>query len=76
MESEYITKDNIYKIWEYINSRDDNIAKVFYLHFILDMTFKQISEELELNESTIKNSLYRMLKNIKKLMLGGGNNEK
>ncbi len=76
MESEYITKDNIYKIWEYINSRDDNIAKVFYLHFILDMTFKQISEELELNESTIKNSLYRMLKNIKKFMLGGGNNEK
>ena len=50
MESEYITKDNIYKIWEYINSRDDNIAKVFYLHFILDMTFKQITEELELNE--------------------------
>jgi len=41
-----------------------------------DMKFKEISEELELNESTVKSSLYRMIKKIKKSNLGGeGNHE-
>ena len=40
------------------------------------MTFKQISEELEIKESTIKSSLYRMLKDIKETFLGGDKVEK
>ncbi len=49
---------------------------MFYLYFIFDMTFKEISEELEINESTIKSSLYRMIRKIKKSYLGGGKNDK
>ena len=35
------------------------------------MTLKEISEELKINESTIKSYLYRMLKKLKKIFLGG-----
>ncbi len=76
MESEIINRDNIDEIWNYINSIDINIAKMFYLHFILDMPFKEIAKELDMKESTIKSSLYRMLKNIKNIYYGGVENEK
>ena len=49
------------------------VAKIFYLYFILDMTFKEIAEMLEMNESTVKSNLYRLLKNIKESFLGGVN---
>ena len=49
------------------------VAKIFYLYFILDMTFKEIAELLEMNESTVKSNLYRLLKNIKESFLGGVN---
>lgn len=40
------------------------------------MTFKQISEELEIKESTVKSNLYRALKEINKNLLGGEKIEK
>ena len=77
LESDFINKNNIDEIWKLLNSIDITIAKIFYLHYILDMTFKEISIELCLNESTIKTNLYRTLKNIrKKFEIGGEENEK
>lgn len=76
IESEIISKDNIDSIWNYIKSLDTKVAKIFYLHFIKNMTFKEISEKLDIKESTIKSILYRMLKNVKKFYLGGVKNEK
>ena len=54
---------------------DVETAKIFYLHFALDMTFEQISEEMEINESTVKTNLYRMLKKIRKNFSGGEKDE-
>lgn len=71
MEAEFITKDNMDKTWEYINSVHTDTAKIFYLHFILNMTFNQISRELGLNEATIKTRLYRGLKDTRKHLFGG-----
>lgn len=45
------------------------------MHFALDMTFEQISEEMEINESTVKTNLYRMLKKIRKNFSGGEKDE-
>ena len=73
IESDFITKDNIDRIWKYVNSVNITVAKIFYLYFILDMTFKEIAEMLEMNESTVKSNLYRLLKNIKESFLGGVN---
>lgn len=38
------------------------------------MTFKEISEELSINESTIKSNLYRLLQKVKSNFLGGVKN--
>lgn len=66
IEQEFITKDNIEKIWNYLKRKNQTVAKIFYLHFSLEMTFKKISEELEMNEATVKTNLYRMLDKMKK----------
>lgn len=76
IESEFITKENIDEIWKYLSSVDTQKSKIFYLYFIEDMTIKQISEDLEIPESTIKSNIYRMLKNIKNNCSGGEKVEK
>lgn len=74
IEKDFITKDNIEKIWKYIKKKDQTIAKIFYLHFSLEMTFKEISEELSMKESTVKTNLYRMLEKMK-IEFGGNDIE-
>ncbi len=66
IETDFITRNNIESIWKYIKTEDKNIAKIFYMHFILDMTLKEIAEQLEQNESTVKSNLYRTMKKLKK----------
>ncbi|MEI3411726.1 MAG: RNA polymerase sigma factor [Clostridia bacterium] len=65
-----ITKENINKIWEYIKNQNQISAKIFYLYFVLEMTFKDISKELNLKESTVKTNLYRMVKKVKEAFGG------
>ncbi len=65
LEANFITKYNVDKIWRYLNNMNVNTAKTFYLYYILDMTFKEISEKLDIKESTIKTNFYRALKDIK-----------
>lgn len=71
IESDFIRKENIDEIWNYLKDANTDMARIFYLHFILDMTFKDISKELNINESTIKSSLYRMIIKIKNNIIGG-----
>lgn len=74
IEEDFITKDNIEKIWKYLKKKDQTIAKIFYLHFSLEMTFKEISEELSMKEATVKTNLYRMLEKMK-IEFGGNDIE-
>lgn len=76
IESDFIKKENIDEIWNYLKNANADIARIFYLHFILDMTFKDISKELEVSESTIKSSLYRMIIKLKNFIIGGDLNAK
>ena len=46
------------------------LIKIFYLYFVLEMTFKDISKELNLKESTVKTNLYRMVKKVKEAFGG------
>lgn len=63
-------KENINKIWEYIKNQNQISAKIFYLYFVLEMTFKDISKELNLKESKVKTNLYRMVKKVKEAFGG------
>ena len=66
LELQFITKENVEYIWKYIKDKDIKIAKIFYLHYCLDMKISDIAEEMQLNESTVKNYIYRTIKELQK----------
>lgn len=67
IELQFITKDNVEKIWNYVKNKNILIAKIFYCYYYLDMKLNDISEELQLNESTTKTYLYRTIKELKEV---------
>lgn len=68
LELNFVTKDNVQVIWEYIKNKDTTIAKIFYAYYHLDMKIKEIALEMQLNESTVKNYIYRTIKELKQIV--------
>lgn len=66
VELQFITKDNVEKIWDYIQNKNILVKKIFYCYYYLDMKISDIAKELQLNESTTKNYLYRTIKELQK----------
>lgn len=68
-----IKKDNWNTIWIYIkNKKNQDIPKVFYLYYKLELTIKDISKELNTTESYIKHLIYRTLKELQDNFGSGG----
>ncbi len=67
LELEFITKENVEKIWNYIESKDIKIQKIFYCYYHLDMKIIDIAKDMQLNESTIKSYIYRTVKELRKI---------
>ncbi len=68
-----IKEDNWNAIWEYIKGKkNQDISKVFYLYYKLELTIKDISSELKVSESYIKNLIYRTLKELQDNFGNGG----
>ena len=68
LEANIINKNNVEKVWDYLRKKDLVTTKVFYLYFALGLKISEISKELEIEESNIKNRIYRTLKEIKKYL--------
>ena len=68
MEQDFITKENVRDVWNYVKNKDLLTAKIFYLYFVLDLKISEIAGELEITESNTKNKIYRTLKEIKKYL--------
>lgn len=64
IEENFLNNTNIDEIWDYLKSKSVIISKIFYLHYYLDLTIKEISLELKISESSVKNYLYRTLKEL------------
>ncbi len=61
-----IKEDNWNTIWEYIKSKkNQDIPKVFYLYYKLELSIKEIANLLNVGESYIKHLIYRTLKELK-----------
>ena len=67
LEGNFIRQENVAQIWNYLNSKNVVIAKIFYLYYALGLKIAEISKELEMNESTVKNNIYRTLKELKEI---------
>lgn len=68
LEQTIMTKENMFKVWEYLKNKELIISKIFYLYFALGLKISDISQNLELNESNVKNKIYRTLKELKKYL--------
>ena len=68
LEDLVIRSDEWDFIWNYIKSKkNQNIPKIFYLYYVLDLTIKDISKELSIGESYVKNIIYRTLDELRSL---------
>lgn len=65
-----LKEQDIEDIWKYLKSKRIIIQKIFYLYYELDLTIKEISKELDVGESYIKNCLYRTLKELQEFLKG------
>lgn len=74
IEDIIIKNENWNLVWNYIKKKKNkDIPKIFYLHYKLELSIKEISNELGLNESYIKNLIYRTLKELYSLYGKGCN---
>lgn len=65
LEQDFITKENVDRVWQYINTKDLLTTKVIYLYFILGLKISDVANELNISESNAKNKIYRTLKELK-----------
>lgn len=65
LETNIINQENIEEIWDYLNNKNVLIAKIFYLYYGLGLKIVEISKELEIGESAVKNYIYRTLNELK-----------
>jgi len=65
IEEIVLNKDDFEKIWNYIKHKKPIIWKIFYLHYYFDNTIREVAEELDINESAVKNYLYRTLNELR-----------
>lgn len=68
LETDIINKENAKQVWDYVKTKDCDTSKIFYLYFGLDEKIADISKELGINESTVKNKIYRTLKELKQIL--------
>lgn len=64
VEESYILKEEVEKITEYLNRKPQVTKKIFHLYYSLDKSIPEIAELLEIGQSSVKNHIYRTLKEI------------
>ena len=52
------------QIWKYVKTKKEKAIKIFYLYYNEEFTIKEIAQELNLKESSVKSILYRTLKEL------------
>ena len=68
LEQNFMTKQDVQKVWDYIKNRDLVTAKIFYLYFVLGLKIAEIGQELNINQSNVKNKIYRTQKEIQRIL--------
>jgi RNA polymerase sigma-70 factor, ECF subfamily len=68
--------EDIDKVKAIIKNFDDEIQSIIVLKYTEELSFREIAETLDLNESTVKMKFYRTLEYIKKLLIKNIGNTK
>ena len=70
LEKSYLIKYDTEIVWNYLKKKKSIISKIFYLYYYLGLTITDISKELDITESSVKNYLYRTLRELKTMFEG------
>lgn len=65
IENDFLIKYDTSLIWIYLKKKSVVISKIFYLYYYYGLTINEISKELNLGESNVKNYLYRTIRELK-----------
>ncbi len=65
LEDSVCNSELVEQIGAYIKKKPQDIRRIFYLRFSLDLSIKEIAEMMETSESNIKNKLYRTINEIR-----------
>ena len=68
IQKELIIKEDLKFIWDYLKNKKVIISKIFYLYYYLNLSIKEIAQELSISESNVKHYLYRTLKELKNVV--------
>lgn len=69
LEETIMTRITVDMAIEYLEQKDELTRKIFYLYYYMEQTIREISELFLIKESTVKNKLYRTLKELREYLL-------
>lgn len=61
-----ISKETVQSVFIYLSAKDELTKKIFYLYYYMDKNISEIALLFSVKESTIKNRLYRTLRELRK----------
>lgn len=68
LEKSFLIKYDTELVWNYLKKKKTIISKIFYLYYFLELSIIEIANELNITESSVKNHLYRTLKELKSML--------
>lgn len=71
-EESFMTKITADMAFTYLSEKDELTKKIFYLYYYMDKSIKEIAELFSIKESTVKNRLYRTLKELREYLTKKG----
>jgi RNA polymerase sigma-70 factor (ECF subfamily) len=60
------------KAQEFIQSKSEDVERIFYLYYDSNLTVPEIAKMLNMSDSNVKHRIYRTLKELKDLFEEGG----
>lgn len=60
-----ISKETVQSVFTYLSAKDELTKKIFYLYYYMDKNISEIALLFSVKESTIKNRLYRTLRELR-----------
>lgn len=60
-----ISKETVQSGFTYLSAKDELTKKIFYLYYYMDKNISEIALLFSVKESTIKNRLYRTLRELR-----------
>lgn len=66
IEEKLVTEELIDKLAELLRDKDATVRRIFYMRFVLELTYSEIAEKTDIPVSTVKSKVYRTLLQFRK----------